>query len=77
MGSNRTIQSYTGAEFFTETAQDYHQKLLMTSKELSKKRLEKDTKIAAIALANHSIIVTRNYKDFSLVPNLVIENWVD
>jgi tRNA(fMet)-specific endonuclease VapC len=62
---------------FTETAQDYHQKLLTANKELSKKRLEKDTKIAAIALANSSIVVTRNHKDFSLVPELAIENWVD
>jgi tRNA(fMet)-specific endonuclease VapC len=61
---------------FTEIAQDYHQKLL-ENKELAKKRLEKDTKIAAIALANKGIVVTRNHKDFSLVPNLAIENWVD
>jgi tRNA(fMet)-specific endonuclease VapC len=62
---------------FTETAQDCLQKLLLANRELAKKRLEKDTKIAAIALANNGIIVTRNQKDFSLVPNLIIENWVD
>jgi tRNA(fMet)-specific endonuclease VapC len=62
---------------FTETAQDCLQKLLLANRELAKKRLEKDTKIAAIALANNGIIVTQNQKDFSLVPNLIIENWVD
>jgi tRNA(fMet)-specific endonuclease VapC len=61
---------------FTETAQNYHQKLL-ENRELAKKRLEKDTKIAAITLSNNGIVVTRNHKDFSLVPNLAIENWVD
>jgi tRNA(fMet)-specific endonuclease VapC len=62
---------------FTEAAQEYHQELLITNKDLAKKRLEKDTKIAAIALANRGVVVTRNYKDFSIVPNLQIENWAD
>jgi tRNA(fMet)-specific endonuclease VapC len=62
---------------FTETAQDCHQKLLAVNKELSKKRLEKDTKIAAIAIANSGIAVTRNHRDFSLIPDLAIENWAD
>jgi tRNA(fMet)-specific endonuclease VapC len=60
---------------FSETAQVCHQTLLSENKLLSKKRLEKDTRIAAIALANNGIMVTRNYKDFSLVPNLQIEDW--
>ena len=60
---------------FTETAQTCHQNLLAENKQLAKKRLEKDTRIAAIALANNGIMVTRNYRDFSLVPNLQIEDW--
>jgi tRNA(fMet)-specific endonuclease VapC len=60
---------------FTEAAQTYHQSLLSDNKLLAKKRLEKDIRIAAIALANEGIMVTRNYKDFSLILNLQIEDW--
>jgi tRNA(fMet)-specific endonuclease VapC len=47
------------------------------NKLLAKKRLEKDIRIAAIVLANNGIMVTRNRKDFSLIPNLQIEDWTD
>jgi tRNA(fMet)-specific endonuclease VapC len=36
-----------------------------------------DLLIASIALANQATLVTRNVKDFALVPGLVVENWVD
>jgi tRNA(fMet)-specific endonuclease VapC len=60
---------------FTEAAQTCHQNLLPENKILAKKRLEKDMRIAAIALANNGIMVTRNHKDFSLIHNLPIEDW--
>jgi tRNA(fMet)-specific endonuclease VapC len=60
---------------FTEVSQLCHHNLLTENKQLGKKRLEKDMKIATIALANKGIMVTRNHKDFSLIPTLRIEDW--
>lgn len=34
-----------------------------------------DLKIASIALANNAILLTRNYSNFSKVPNLKLEDW--
>jgi tRNA(fMet)-specific endonuclease VapC len=45
------------------------------------KRLKKigrgDLLIAAIVMANQAILVTRNVKDYRMVPGLSIENWAD
>jgi tRNA(fMet)-specific endonuclease VapC len=35
----------------------------------------RDVMIAGIALENHTPLVTRNRKDFSRIPGLVIEEW--
>jgi len=42
-----------------------------------KKIRRTDMLIASIALANTATLVTRNTKDFKLVPNLQLANWVD
>jgi predicted nucleic acid-binding protein len=42
-----------------------------------KKIGRKDLLIACIALANQATLVTRNVKDFQLVPGLRLENWAD
>jgi len=34
-----------------------------------------DMQIAAIALANHLTLVTHNTKEFSRIPNLILEDW--
>ena len=37
---------------------------------------ERDLQIAAIALANHLVVITHNTKGFKRVPSLSVEDWV-
>jgi tRNA(fMet)-specific endonuclease VapC len=60
---------------FDQPASMHFVTLLQEQPELSKQRLNKDMRIAAIALANHAIVVTRNHRDFSLVRGLQITDW--
>ncbi|MGG6266153.1 type II toxin-antitoxin system VapC family toxin [Leptolyngbya sp. AN03gr2] len=60
---------------FDQSAQDQYDQMRLRYPELKKRRLEKDMKIAAIAQVNQAIIVTRNQRDFALVPGLQLENW--
>ena len=62
---------------FEREAENCYNNLRQSSKALAKKRLEKDLRIASIALIKNATLVTRNYKDFSRVASLKIENWVD
>jgi tRNA(fMet)-specific endonuclease VapC len=62
---------------FDKDAENHCQILQQSSNALAKKRIEKDLRIASIALAKNATIVTRNLKDFSQIPNLKIENWED
>jgi tRNA(fMet)-specific endonuclease VapC len=60
---------------FDAAAEAQYQRLLQTEPRLRKQRIQKDVRIAAIALSTDSVLATRNHKDFSQVPNLAIEDW--
>jgi tRNA(fMet)-specific endonuclease VapC len=60
---------------YDQAASDVYQRLIQANADLGKKRLDKDVRIAAIAISLGATIVTRNRKDFELVPGLVIEDW--
>jgi tRNA(fMet)-specific endonuclease VapC len=60
---------------FDNVAYTCYQGLLRQNQQLNKKRLQKDLRIAAIALSINAVMVTRNQKDFSQIPNLVLEDW--
>ena len=62
---------------FDYDAEACYNNLRQNNRNLAKKRLDKDLRIASIALMQNAIVVTRNYKDFSQVPNLQLDNWVD
>jgi tRNA(fMet)-specific endonuclease VapC len=60
---------------FDAVAYDEWINLLKQNSPLQKKRLKQDVRIASIALANSATIVTRNRRDFELIPGLNIEDW--
>jgi tRNA(fMet)-specific endonuclease VapC len=50
------------------SAFDRYEALLVQNPHLRKKRLQKDLRIAAIALSLNAVVVTRNRRDFEQVP---------
>jgi tRNA(fMet)-specific endonuclease VapC len=60
---------------YDQAASDQYQQIIQATPLLAKRRLEKDMRIAAIALVHKATIVTRNKRDFEQVPNLTIEDW--
>ena len=60
---------------FTVEADECLKNLLRANPPLRKNRLQKDMRIAAIALSLDLTVATRNRRDFELVPNLKIVDW--
>ncbi len=60
---------------FDASAFNQYEELIVQIPNLRKKRLQKDMRIAAIALSLEATVVTRNRRDFELVPGLKIEDW--
>ena len=60
---------------FDSDAENCYLNLRQNYRSLAKKKIAKDLRIASIALTQNAIVVTRNEKDFSQIPGLIIENW--
>ncbi|MBR6215731.1 MAG: type II toxin-antitoxin system VapC family toxin [Spirochaetaceae bacterium] len=65
---------------FTEKAADIQAQLRIKLEQLGKPTQKEDSMIAAIALANHMVLVTRNTKHFAAIQQvsaLTVENWFE
>lgn len=72
-----TLEFFKGVRVLNFDAAAYicYERLLRENQQLNKKRLQKDLRIAAIALSVNGVMVTRNQRDFSQVPGLALEDW--
>ena len=65
---------------YTEKAADIHADLRAKLERLGRPTQKEDSQIAAIALANHMVLVTRNTKHFTAIQEvsaLQVENWFE
>jgi tRNA(fMet)-specific endonuclease VapC len=60
---------------YEASARAMYNQIIQVNPALAKRRLENDVRIAAIALSVGATVVTRNQRDFGLVPGLAIEDW--
>jgi len=70
---NKTLRGYCGRSVldFDERAATEYQRIRKSRPRLA----TMDLKIAAIALANDALLLTRNTNDFLQVPGLKIDDW--
>lgn len=76
----RAFVSLQNAIIFYQTVQvlPYNEEAQARFEQLRRRRIRigtQDLRIAAIALSHQAILVTRNTRDFSLVPELNLEDW--
>ena len=65
-------------DYKNSTVLDFDDKAAKIFVQLKSKKIRvgtMDMKIAAIALANNAILISRNLVDFERVPNLSVEDW--
>ncbi len=65
-----SLEEFEQIDFDLEAESIYHQ--------LRQQKIRigtQDLRIASIALANQATLLTRNDRDFSQVPNLIIDDW--
>jgi tRNA(fMet)-specific endonuclease VapC len=72
--AERALQPFAVLRITDTAAAEFDR--LRQAKKTSKMR-RNDMLIAAISQAHRATLVTRNVKDFRIVPGLRIENWVD
>ena len=70
---HRFLESYRNTSVL-----DFDEKAVTVFRNLKSQKIRvgtMDLKIAAIAISNNAILVSRNLSDFEQVPNLTVQDW--